>query len=283
MDHAQVVAIRAWLARQLPGWPIVEVDKDQVRHSMKSLQRLVGPEDRIILHSGGNLGDRGAVVGERAPGHDRGLSGPPHLEPAADHPLLRHRTGAGRASPKRRDPWSAPEARRHRPGSSERRARGRAVSGSGQLRLPRLRALTPPPGFDTTFDHRIEVEARPAELDAILARFAAADAVVTDRYHGLIFSVLSRRPTVVLPTVDHELSSAAHWFRHVEHVRLADEPEEVPGLLSAVLTAQDFTTPDWNRLYFDDLLARVETEGTARWGSAAGSKASLRRTREPGR
>jgi pyruvyl transferase EpsI len=306
-DHAQVVAIEAWLARQLSGWPVLEVDKDISTYGLRALRRLVSPEDRIILHSGGNLGDRGRWS-ENA---RRGIIEAFGAHPIVSLPQTIHfsDTEAGRAERARsaqiyrrhprlavlgRDPRSAELAAElspravsfacpdfvlslpPRPGAPVRPAAPEVLAclrldNESTLSEDERVSLSSSLGarvqrFDTTLAEPIAVEARRKMLDETLERFRAVDAVVTDRYHGLIFAVLTRRPTVVLPTVDHKLTSAAHWFASLRYVRFASTPDEVPELLQDVLRADDFETPDWNALYFDPLLDRVEREGEATWG-----------------
>ena len=58
-DHAQAVAIKRWLKKHYPGIPVLEMDKDRSRYYLPALRWLFNPEDRLFLHSGGNLGDRG--------------------------------------------------------------------------------------------------------------------------------------------------------------------------------------------------------------------------------
>lgn len=36
--------------------------------------------------------------------------------------------------------------------------------------------------------------------------------VITDRYHGAIFSQIVSTPTIVLSSADHKLSSGVKWF-----------------------------------------------------------------------
>jgi pyruvyl transferase EpsI len=77
--------------------------------------------------------------------------------------------------------------------------------------------------------------------------------VVTDRFHGLIFAIICRKPAVVLPTVDHKLTSAIAWFKDIANVQLCADLAEVPELLKRVMTTPMTEYPDFNRLYFDQL------------------------------
>jgi pyruvyl transferase EpsI len=57
-DQAQVVAIQDWLDHHFPDQPRLDLDQDQVIHLLPALGYLLNPDDVIVLHSGGNLGDR---------------------------------------------------------------------------------------------------------------------------------------------------------------------------------------------------------------------------------
>lgn len=46
--------------------------------------------------------------------------------------------------------------------------------------------------------------------------------VITDRYHGMIFSVLARTPVLVFPSYDTKISTGIAWFQDVEDVCYGD-------------------------------------------------------------
>jgi pyruvyl transferase EpsI len=94
-------------------------------------------------------------------------------------------------------------------------------------------------------------------LNETLELFASSDLVVTDRYHGLIFSVLCRKPTVVLPTVDHKLTSALSWFSDVHFVRFVSAVDEAPEQINSFRNIQDRELPKWGDRYFDALPNRL--------------------------
>lgn len=306
-DHAQVVAIKRWIEVQRPGWPVIEIDKDLGPIVLSALRGLVGPGDLILLHSGGNLGDRGtwSETGRRAL-----ISAFPQY-PVVSLPQTIHFSNTERGHQERarsievygthprltvlgRDPRSAelaaelfpravsfgcPDFVLSLPPSPGQKPRLESPRILACLRLDKesrmeesqRRELTQSLGasvvrFDTTFQKPIPVDQRSRLLDETLDRFRDVDAIVTDRYHGLIFAVLTRRPTVVLPTVDHKLTSAAHWFRGLEYVRFARDAREVPELLHTLLRTSAFETPDWNALYFQPLLNRIEEAGREKWG-----------------
>lgn len=53
------------------------------------------------------------------------------------------------------------------------------------------------------------------ELEKLLARFSSYRVVITDRYHGTIFSMIAQTPVIVLATRDHKVKSGTEWFRGV--------------------------------------------------------------------
>ena len=89
-------------------------------------------------------------------------------------------------------------------------------------------------------------------------RFIASfDAVVTDRFHGLIFSLLTRRPCVVLSTHNHKIASALEWFSDVPFVALAPSTDEVPTVLTRVASVDVRTVPDWDVRFFTPMAAAL--------------------------
>jgi pyruvyl transferase EpsI len=95
-------------------------------------------------------------------------------------------------------------------------------------------------------------------LTETLSLFSGHQAVVTDRFHGLIFAILCRKPAVVLPTVDHKLTSAMAWFKDIANVQLCENVAEVPSRLERVLSTPVNAYPDFNDLYFDQLPRLLE-------------------------
>lgn len=49
-------------------------------------------------------------------------------------------------------------------------------------------------------------------LESIFKEYAKYKVVITDRYHGTIFSLIAGTPVVVLSSKDHKLSSGVKWF-----------------------------------------------------------------------
>ncbi len=115
--------------------------------------------------------------------------------------------------------------------------------------------------FDSTLPEQIALSRRKSLLEETLEMFLGYDMVVTDRFHGLIFATLTRRPVVALPTVDHKLTSAFNWFDGVPFARLAPTLDEVGGALEAVRAVEPGALPDWDGLHFDAIAEQVFKAG----------------------
>ena len=299
-DQAQVVAIRAWLARHYPDRAVVEIDKDVVLAATDMIAAHVRPDDLIFLHSGGNLGDRGlwSETGrrrmiDRFPGN-RIVSLPQtiYFSDTIDGRLQRRESEKIYNAHRRltvlgRDRQSGQLAAELFPNarigtfpdfvlslsaedfdlSVDSTMAGRTLAclrvddesifSTGERESLAALIGGPVSLYDTTLAEPIQPDERVTVLARTLSHFASHDSVVTDRYHGLIFSVICRKPTVVLRTVDHKLTSAIEWFADIPNVRFCEDVQSIPRLLDEVRAATDVVYPDFNALYFDRIPAFV--------------------------
>ncbi|VEP13232.1 Exopolysaccharide biosynthesis protein [Hyella patelloides LEGE 07179] len=292
-DHAQVIAIRAWLNKHFSKFPVIEMDKNRGHYLLPALQWLVQPDDIFFLHSGGNLGDRG----KWSEGMRREMIStfPNNQIISLPQTIFFSDTPSGQAEKEisrsiyashpnltliGRDPRSGELAAELFPQAQTFCMPDFVLSlplrSSKQrndppqillcLRLDIESALTPKQRqeigdslpyectyYDTTLEKEIAIERREATLDDTLKHFLAADIVVTDRYHGLIFTVLCQKPCVVLQTVDHKLTSAIHWFKDIPSVMFAQNLDEIPSLVENCLKIESQKTIDWSGTYFDKI------------------------------
>ena len=59
-----------------------------------------------------------------------------------------------------------------------------------------------------------------------ITQFASYECIITDRYHGTIFSLIANTPVIVIKTNDHKVTSALEWFRGCydnDSVQLAED------------------------------------------------------------
>lgn len=49
-------------------------------------------------------------------------------------------------------------------------------------------------------------------INGMIEKFSTFQVVITDRYHGTIFSAIAMTPVIVISSADHKLSSGVNWF-----------------------------------------------------------------------
>lgn len=74
-------------------------------------------------------------------------------------------------------------------------------------------------------------------IEAYFDKFAHYKVVVTDRYHGTIFSLIANTPVIVIKTNDHKVKTGVDWFKGVydSQVHYADSLEEAELLVNQLL------------------------------------------------
>jgi exopolysaccharide biosynthesis predicted pyruvyltransferase EpsI len=87
--------------------------------------------------------------------------------------------------------------------------------------------------------------------------FAHYKLVITDRYHGTIFSLVSNTPVIVIKTNDHKVTTGVEWFHGVydDYVFLAESLEHAYKLAETILK-NEYTyhlEPYFDREYYKKL------------------------------
>lgn len=83
--------------------------------------------------------------------------------------------------------------------------------------IERLRAIEKCDRLDTTI--RVEPHVIRNDLQKYIEdyfqKFASYKVVITDRYHGTIFSLISNTPVIVIQTKDHKVKTGVDWFKGI--------------------------------------------------------------------
>ncbi len=106
-------------------------------------------------------------------------------------------------------------------------------------------------------------------IDEFIEYVAGFKAVVTDRYHGTIFSVIANTPVVVISSTDHKLSSGVKWFPPEifgRNIRFADTLDMAYEIASEYLERTEFPPlpPYFKDNYWDRLKGIVDETLLAR-------------------
>lgn len=98
---------------------------------------------------------------------------------------------------------------------------------------------------DTCVARRIYRQVREYEVKSLLLQFSQARIVVTDRLHGMIFSVLTATPCLVLPSIDNKIKGTYKWIEDFSYVRYLEKSEnlnivsEIDEMLTVKCNKQD--------------------------------------------
>lgn len=100
---------------------------------------------------------------------------------------------------------------------------------------------------------------REALIRKILSEFAQYQVIITDRYHGTIFSQVVNTPVIVLSSTDHKLSSGVKWFpKEVfgDMIQFAANLDEAYSLATKMINGpkHDVNPPYFKETYYQTRL-----------------------------
>ncbi len=105
---------------------------------------------------------------------------------------------------------------------------------------------------DTHVGHIIAPESRLTEIQKLLDTIAKHKVMVTDRFHGAVFSILANTPCVVLRSADHKITDGVKWFEDVNGIFFAENIEDVPDLVKKAEKYAPIKQPDFSH-YFENM------------------------------
>ncbi len=128
----------------------------------------------------------------------------------------------------------------------------------------RLKKNEPVTMFDTTITDKTGYQVtanRKKYLNRMLDTFAKHRIVITDRYHGIIFSLIANTPVIVLRTNDHKVSAGLEWYQGLmsENLYSADSLDDALKIAQNVKPKD--TTNNTNPFcleFYDKLKAMLE-------------------------
>lgn len=118
---------------------------------------------------------------------------------------------------------------------------------------------------DTTISMNPDMLQRNIEnvLFETFQRFSKYKLIITDRYHGTIFGLISGTPVIVLASTDHKLSSGVDWFRDIypNYIYYAHDLDEAYKISTEVFSKMDYSyklDDYFDKEYYQKLKKRVE-------------------------
>lgn len=87
--------------------------------------------------------------------------------------------------------------------------------------------------IDTNVSYPVYGHMRKKEVGKLLQNFLNTKLVITDRFHGLIFSVITHTPVIVFKSFDTKISSGVKWFQDLPWVHYVDT-DDISKLKSVI-------------------------------------------------
>lgn len=85
--------------------------------------------------------------------------------------------------------------------------------------------------FDTVLSNSIKPKERKNVLKKSLEYIASTKLVVTDRLHGMIFSLLTHTPCIVFSNYNHKVKGVYQWLKDIPYIKMIDNIKELDGNL----------------------------------------------------
>lgn len=80
---------------------------------------------------------------------------------------------------------------------------------------------------DTVVKGRIPIEQRDAALQAKFDEFSAAELVITDRLHGMIFCAITGTPCIVVDSKSPKVRGCYEWIKGLDYIRFTDDVSQI--------------------------------------------------------
>lgn len=101
-------------------------------------------------------------------------------------------------------------------------------------------------------------------INKTIQRFAHYKLIITDRYHGTIFSIIASTPVIVLNSADHKLSSGVKWFPESFSKRIifANSLEQAYELAIEIMKNPPLATPEpyFKEKYYNSIFNLIESK-----------------------
>lgn len=108
---------------------------------------------------------------------------------------------------------------------------------------------------------QIESDERKELIGQQLKRFSGAKVCVTDRLHGMIFSVITETPCVVLNNCNHKLKAGYTWVEKLPYICFVEDINHIQEAIRSVLKTENikFDSAEFSA-YYEDLTGLIKGE-----------------------
>lgn len=92
--------------------------------------------------------------------------------------------------------------------------------------------------------------------------FSQYKVIITDRYHGTIFSLIAGTPVIVIRTKDHKVSTGVKWFEGIydDYVYYCDNLESIPLIINKIMgqKSKKKIEPYFDEQYYSKLIYKFQ-------------------------
>ena len=96
-----------------------------------------------------------------------------------------------------------------------------------------------------------------AFIESEIEKLSHYRVVITDRYHGTIFSLAAGTPVIIIKTTDHKVVTGADWFKGIydNYVYVATDLQDAYQRAIQICTSFDYQLlkPSMKQMYYDKL------------------------------
>lgn len=108
---------------------------------------------------------------------------------------------------------------------------------------------------DTMASVDISRQNRQSVVQNKIREFEDSDLVITDRYHGVIFSYLAKVPCIVLPNKDDKVKESCFFFRELPYIKFANSINDIGILIDELIDLNTDKSIDFYYKYFKGVIS----------------------------
>lgn len=114
---------------------------------------------------------------------------------------------------------------------------------------------------DTVINKNINIETRGVELKSIWNEFFKSKVVITDRLHGMIFSVITKTPCIVIRNSDHKIIESYKWIRNLNYIKLIEDTDydNIKKHIEELLNLEKVDSLNFRNEYFINLADTIRS------------------------
>ncbi|WP_081964333.1 polysaccharide pyruvyl transferase family protein [Gallibacterium genomosp. 1] len=102
-------------------------------------------------------------------------------------------------------------------------------------------------------------------LEKYIQLFSSKELIITDRFHGTIFSLIAKTPVIVLKSIDHKVTEGAKWFidKYPDYIKSFDNLSECRKFIEnhdIKHECLEKITPYFKKEYYDKLFYLIDED-----------------------